>query len=261
MLQDGAELLIDNTLIPRADRFMREMAKAAPPGTKVTKSYAGTRKLLVLYGAGAPNKLAIVAQHHQAGGRVAMWDLGYWERKEAMRLSIDSMHPTAELLAKAPAGGRRRKFVLREDADPNGPILLVGLGRKSCVAWGLQPQEWEERKAAELLERFPGHKVLWRPKGKHPTPLGDLEVSHGNPIDEALRGCSLVVSRHSNVSVDACVAGIPVECEDGAARTLYGKSPYATRDERAEFLRRLAWFEWSITESAQAWDWINEVVA
>jgi len=259
VLQAGAELLIDQDIIPRADRYMREMAKAAPAGTSITKKYAGHRSLLVLYGAGAPDKLAIVGRHKQAGGRVAMFDLGYWDRKEAMRLSIDTMHPTAEQLALAP-GGRRRNFTLREDADPNGPILLVGLGRKSCVAWGLQPLEWEVRKAAELQARFPGRRILWRPKGKNPVSIGDLDVSHGNPIDEALRGCSLVVCRHSNVAIDACIAGIPVECEDGAGFALYGKSPSPTGDERAEFLRRLAWWEWHNTEAAQAWNWINEVI-
>lgn len=259
VFRDGAELLIDSPMSSRGERFMRRMADAAPGGSIVTDRYRGKNYLLMMYGPGSPKKLPLVQRHIKAGGRVAMWDLGYWDRERSMRLSINTLHPTPYQLEQAPEGGHRRTFELREDADPNGPILLIGIGPKSCYAYGLRPFQWESEKLADLRRRFPGRKVLWRPKGHTAAPLGGLEIRHGGAIEDVLRGCSLVVCRHSNVAVDACVAGIPVECDDGAALALYGKSPDPTRDERAEFLRRLSWWEWHVKESLAAWQWIERV--
>lgn len=259
-MHDGAELLIDHPLSVRGEKFLRALEDCAPEGTKVSTAYKGMRRLLVLYGPGAPRKLPVIKQHLSVGGRVAMWDLGYWDRERAMRLSIDSLHPTPEQLMLAEDLPARRHFDLREDGDPDGPILLVGLGPKSCYAYGFGPHEWEKHKLKRLRARFPERTILWRPKGHHPTPLAGLPIMHGNPIEEALRGCSLVVCRHSNVAVDACVAGVPVECEGGAADALYAGNPAPTREQRAEFLRRLSWWEWNRSEAAQAWAWIAKAI-
>ena len=42
------------------------------------------------------------------------------------------------------------------------------------------------------------------------------ETGPTGTIADVLNGCSVVVCRHSNVAVDACIAGVPVECEGGA---------------------------------------------
>lgn len=256
---EAAELLIDHMSL-KAERFMRAMAAAAPMNSVVTNGYRGRHGLLMLYGPGAERKLPLVKQHLARGGRVAMWDLGYWDRPSSMRLSIDTLHPTAAQLAMSPPAGRRG-FALREDADPSGPIMLVGLGQKSVYAYGLsRPLAWEEAKLADLRRRFPGRAVLWRPKGAYATPFGGLQMRHGMPIDEALRGCSLVVCRHSNVAIDACIAGIPVECDDGAAHALYRHGSTPTAERRALFLRRLSWWQWSRDEADDAWQWIADVL-
>ena len=258
-MRDGAEILIDQPMSLRGQKFLRAMAEAA--GSVVTPRYVGKHRLLMMYGPGAPRKLPLLHRHVKAGGRVITWDLGYWDRERGMRLAIDGLHPTPAQLAMAGDAPARRLFDLREDADPAGPIMLVGLGPKSCYAYGLGRNEWEKRTLADLRQRFPGRKIIWRPKGHRPDPLGNLEVSHGNAIEHALQGCSLVVCRHSNVAIDACVAGVPVECEAGAAAALYAGNPAPSRDERADFLRRLSWWEWARNEAAQAWAWINKVTA
>jgi hypothetical protein len=233
----------------------------APNETDVVPRYAGKRRCLMLYGPGSREKLPIVRRHLKFGGRVSMWDLGYWDRADSMRLSIDAMHPTSQQIARSPTNGRRR-FELRDDADRDGPILLIGLGPKSVFAYGLGlVHSWEMAKVAELRRRFPGREILWRPKGDKPLPLLDLQMRHGMPIDEALHGCSQVVCRHSNVAVDACIAGVPVECEEGAAAALYRGNPAPTREQRMDFLNRLTWWNWSRFEAADAWMWIEKVTA
>lgn len=262
-MREGWEIIADwPSLNAKATRMMRALIEAAPAGASVVGQYIGQRRLLMLYGPGSPVKLPIVRRHLKFGGRVAMWDLGYWDRADAMRLSIDAFHPTeAQLEMKAGVDGRRQ-FNLREDADQAGPILLVGLGAKSVYAYGLgKVQEWERAKVEDLRRRYPGREILWRPKGDRVLPLLDLQLRHGMPIEEALRGCSLVVCRHSNVAVDACIAGIPVECEDGAAQALYRGNPSPTREQRAVFLNRLSWWNWSRFEAAEAWSWIEKVIA
>ena len=263
-MKDGWEIVADwSNLNRKATRMMEALLAAAPKGTSVMPAITGRRRLAMLYGPGAPEKLPQVRAHIARGGHVAMWDLGYWDRADGgMRLAIDALHPTADQLALAPIGPGRRHFDLREDAAPGGPILLIGVGPKSVYAYGLgAPQSWERSKVESLRRRFPGRPILWRPKGRHAMPLLDLQLRHGMPIEEALRGCSLVVCRHSNVSIDAAVAGVPVECDDGAAAALYAGNPAPTREQRAEFLRRLSYWQWSRHEAPAAWAWIERIVA
>ena len=130
-MRGSAEILIDPPLSARGEKFLRSMAEHAPAGSIVTNAYGGRRKLLMMYGPGAPRKLPLLARHLQAGGHVAAWDLGYWDRERSMRLAIDNLHPTWAHLALVGDAPARRQFDLREDADPSGPIMLVGLGPKS----------------------------------------------------------------------------------------------------------------------------------
>lgn len=260
-MTEGWEVLANfPTLNAKATRMMEALVKAAPEGTTATARYSGTRRNLMLYGPGSAVNLPIVRRHVKAGGHVAMWDLGYWERRDAMRLSIDTLHPKPEHIEQSPDEGRR-EFTLRNDASKGGPILLIGIGPKSVYAYDLhRMHQWELAKVAELRERFPRRDILWRPKGAIPYPLLNLPISHGTPIERALEGCSLLVCRHSNAAVDACIAGVPVECEDGAAFALYRNNPRPTPEERLRFLRRLTWWEWSRYEAPEAWAWIRKVV-
>lgn len=244
----------------RGKRMMAAMLETAPAGSVASRKYSGKRRLLMMYGAGLDSRKAALTAHLNAGGHVAMWDLAYFERDEAMRLSIDSLHPTKTQLDMAPDTARYAHD-LRMHANPDGPILLVGIGPKSCLLYGLKPLEWENMKLAELRTRFPKREILWRPKGRAATPFSGLRMRHGMPIQEALVGCSLVVCRHSNCAVDAVIAGIPVECEDGAALALYRDNPAPNAVQRSDFLRKLGWWNWKPSEAGQAWEWIWKVVA
>jgi len=257
----GAELLIDPPLISRAAEWLAGLA-AANPAAKVTPAYRGKHRLLVLYGAGLPIRMRAMREHIARGVRVATWDLGYWSRTETMRLSIDAMHPKPEHLEACDSltPRARPKLAAGSSFGQGGPILLIGLGPKSCIALGLEPYEWERKKAAELRARFPGREILHRPKPGQPHErIEGTRFAASSPIEEAIRGCSLVVCRHSNVAIDACVAGVPVECEDGAAFALYRNGTSPGEDERREFLARLAWWNWARHEAEGAWRFMEEM--
>ena len=256
----SAEILIDATVAMRGQRLLKAMVAAAPGGSEARETYTGQHRILMVWGGGRPDRVELLKKHRANGGITVAWDLAYWDRDGSARLGINSLHPTAEQLAMAPEGSRR-EFVLREDANPAGPVLLIGLGPKSAKMLGVAPMWWERKRLKEINERFPGRLVWWRPKGARFTSLADTIPHHGQPIEDALRGASLVVCRHSNVGVDACVAGVPVQCDDGAALALYRGNPNPTREQRAEFLRRLTWWEWRPSEAIDAWAWIKRVIA
>lgn len=260
-MQPGWEIVLDpQSLSAKSQRFLQAMAEAAPAGSVVNKSYRASRQRLMLYGPGSEANMRTIELHKRRGGRVAMWDMGYWDRTESMRLSLDSMHPTAEQLFLSPSDGRGREFLLRSDAIESGPILLVGLGAKSVSAYGLgHTMRWETAMADQIRQRFPGRPIWWRPKGRKVVRMGGTVLKHGMPIEDALKGCSLVVCRHSNVAVDACIAGIPVQCEDGAAYALYRGRPAPGVQDRLEFLRRLSWWNWSPSEASGAWHWLETI--
>lgn len=252
------EVMMDQPMAKRGRRMLDALAQNAPLGTQVTSSYSGRSRVLMMYGAGLDYRTNVMHQHLKRGGRVVTWDLGYWDREFSMRMAVDGIHPTVEHIEQAPTEAKQQ-FSLREDANPDGPILLIGIGFKSVCAYDLGYMQWEQVKLAELRARFEHKKILWRPKGKDQARLPGTELAVGMPIEHAMRGCSLVICRHSNVAVDACIAGIPVECEDGAAYALYRNNPSPTREQRLDFLNRLSWFNWKIGDANPIWHHIQRV--
>lgn len=237
--------------------------EAAQPHKDV---YGGRHRILMIYGIGDPRMAEARTRHIAAGGVVVLWDIGYFHRKlmtkEYMRVSINTDHPPAimELAPDVPSRWNQLGLELTDDHDPGGPIVLVGLGWKSRAYLGVEGIGWEERKYRELRERFPGRKIVHRPKPnpRYPFPNLGCAVREGGKIDDVIRGASLVICRHSNVTVDAVRMGVPFECQDGAARYLVGK-PY-TRENRLAFLRRLAWWQWKPSEALNALSFVTDAV-
>lgn len=261
-MKPGFEILIDSRPMSRKGKRMLEaMAKWAPPGSCVSSIYNGNHKHLMMYGVGDPVRHGIRQHHIHKGGRVLLWDMGYFKRSTGtLRLTLDTDHPTEPQIYSAPPHGRDNGIELREDADPQGPVLLVGLGKKSLPHLGLRHLEWEQSAIRQLRIEHPGAKIRWRPKGL-PYPLFDLPMWAECEIETAMKGCSLVWCRHSNVGIDAIIAGIPLHCEDGAAMALMRRHPDPTPAERWDFIQRLGWFNWSPDEARGAWLWIHQLVS
>lgn len=259
-----AEILTDRLMVDRGANMIRALIKAAPIEIKVREKYVGDCEILVTYGTGHPVRRPWWQKHRAAGGRCIGWDLGYWLRKEPntfrMRATIDDDHPHAFIRPEPPHRFDADGLRLRNVAKKGGHVILVGLTRKANVAFGIGPLEWERRQYKRIRELYPDRHVIFRPKRAHdPIPPG-VRVMFKQPIEELLEGASLVVCRHSNVAVDACFAGVPVVCEDGAARALYGSdiaNPHVpSAAERREFLRSLAWWQWKPEEAGEAWTYL-----
>lgn len=252
------EIVLDKPWPSRANRFMRALVASRPGDAQTVLAYRGCADAIVVYGPGKPERQAYIRQHLKKGGHVVMWDLAYWDRRDSMRLAIDVQHPTPAQLA-ASTGPARRQFKLREDANPKGPILLVGMGEKSNIQHGLKFLDWEKQAIKDIRERFgKDQRIVLRPKHRMIHIDGADTCLPRTPIEDVLKGMSGVWCRHSNVAIDACVAGIPVYCTHGAAATLYADNPNPTRQQRADFLRALSWWEWNPKELSTAWKFIRE---
>jgi len=240
-----------------------EAAPAAGVRCFVSQSPQGKAKVLMSYGLGHPIRRAWTLAHVKKGGRLIGWDLGYWDRdvsgKAHMRLTIDDDHPHRWIGPMPPERWDSAGIPLREDANPNGPILLCGMGKKQRDLRGYRVHGWELAALKRTRKAYPGREIIYRPK-RPEMGLPGCRTSKGL-IHEALRGTSLVVCAHSNVAVDACIAGIPVVCEDGAAYALYRDNPAPTREQRLEFLRSLAWWQWNATEAVEAWTFIRQCLS
>jgi len=235
-------------------------ALAAGDRVKETRIYEGRSDWLILFGVGhyAHNRARLTQVRR--GGHALLWDLGYIERAKKgghLRMSIDMDHPQQWLDKTQEDASRFDRLGVRllEGHDPDGPIVLVGLGRKSREY--LRQPQWEQMTFAKLRRRFPEAKIVYRPKGTKDELRFPCEMDATTPIADLLRGASLVVCRHSNVAVDAVIAGVPFEAEDGAATWLQGKD--FTVENRIAFLQRLAWWQWKSTEAAQAWAFVKGI--
>lgn len=257
------EVLLQPRTALRGEKMLRAMIEAAPAAgvecVLSTSEWRGIAPVLMTYGLGHLQRRPWQEAHKRTGGRLIGWDLGYWNRDVplafSMRLTIDDDHPHRFVRDEAPERWEAAGIALRENYNPDGPVVLVGLGKKQRALMGARTQEWERAKSIALRRRFPDREVVYRPK-RDGDELPGLRTVRG-PIEAVLRGASLVVCHHSNVAVDACVAGVPVECEDGIALALYRGNPAPSREERLRFLQSVAWWQWTPLEAAQAWEFIK----
>lgn len=244
-----------------AQRMLKALEDAARlVGDQVYRSYQyqPDSGLLILFGVGHPLHDLARRKHIESGGRVLLLDLGYFgDRHDYVRFSIDRDHPQ-HLLDHSPDDASRWSAVgipMREDSKQGGHIVLVGMGKKSREYLGLTG--WEHEALMRIRRAHPKSRVIYRPK-RYEDPRFVIPQDHRTPIASLLKGASLVVCRHSNVAVDAVIAGVPFEAEDGAAMWLSGR-PFS-RDNRREFLERLAWWQWRPSEAGAALKFVKGIL-
>ena len=243
------EILQTGATTPRGRRILNAMADAHPSDVSVTTTqwYAGRSDWLICFGCGGEDRWPFYRKHVLSGRRAILFDVGYWDRDNTYRLSVDDQHPHRWLYRMPKIPGREHPAELRDDYDANGPVLFAAMGRKSMRQLG---SEWDARRVRELLAYRQDVIVRPKPDRKSHPPAGWA------PIEQALKGCSLVVAHHSNVAVDGIIAGIPHDVADGVAAALQ-----PTRDpvKRRDFIDRLGSWQWKPSEARECWDFIRSV--
>jgi hypothetical protein len=250
---------------------LRDTARQAGVDAARTESYRGDRPILLTYGLGDPSRFLAFKQHRAKGGRVVIADCGYWSRKGAdkslslQRFAVDDMHCDRMLYAAPRSLERLRQYgaTAKDYWNPDGAIVVIGMGRKGCLNAGCGLGEWEAKALEIARRRWPDKRIWYRPKvrreGFPPLPGADA-VKTETSIYDVIHGASLVLCQHSNVAVDAIVAGIPVLAEAGAACALVGyglenEPRIYSIPERQRFLEHLASWQWTPQEAAQGKVW------
>jgi hypothetical protein len=225
------------------------------------------RPWVVLWGPGDPARAAVMREHVAAGGHAIALDLGYWQRETSFRVSIDAPHPQAWVMRRDwPTERFKQSGAPTGSAwNPKGPILVAGIGGKAHVQYGGDAVfAWEREQIRECQRRW-DRPVLYRRKLPSGPSLTDVPPAPSLPIDQMLKGVSLVITWHSNVAVDAIRWGIPVVCRDGAAAAV---CPSTVPDDprpldealRKRFLYNLAWFNWVPSEVGPMCVWLRDLL-
>lgn len=166
--------------------------------------------------------------YRQGGGHFVHIDLGWWGRKPPHdvlggfhKVAVDGREPGSYFRRNFP-GDRfaRTGLTIAPWRQVGNHILVAGMSEKSARTRGYAPQQWEAFAIRTLQGIYPTRPILYRPKpswtGASPI-IGAAYSPASVPLEEALRGAWAVVSCHSNVAVDALVAGIPIYVEGGVA--------------------------------------------
>lgn len=172
----------------------------------------------------------IMENYKRQGKNVLFIDLGYWARRYNGRwdgfhkITLNSRHPNDyfEKFKKIPIRSHAAPWIPKvKPWKKNGRhIIVAGMSEKAARNVGLKPEQWE-RETINKLRKLTDREIYYRPKPSWPgaKPIQGTKYDRG-PLAQSLKNCHAVVSRHSNVSVDAILEGIPSFCIDGAAKPM-----------------------------------------
>lgn len=214
--------------------------------------------------------------HYRQPPRKAVYvDLGYWKRTEGgkihgyHKIAVNSRHPTAYF--------QQRNYPYHRFHQMGVPILpwkkggrhilIAGMGAKAADVEGFKPTQWEQA-AVEELQRYTDRPIIYRPKPswRNYVHIDGTILSPGDQrIEDVLEDCHAVVSHHSNVCVDAILAGIPVFCWHGVASVMGLKdlslieSPIYP-EGRDQWAANIAWTQWTPAEikTGAAWRYLKD---
>lgn len=246
-MAEGIERCGDHALIKSSNSY-----KGAPP-----------TRTAIFYG--LASGLGRVKDDYIRSGRKAVYcDLGYWSRRLRTRhdgfhkVAVNDRHPTRYMMKhkKGPERFERHSLTIEPWREEGRHILVAGMSGKAARAEGLRPNGWEEQTISRL-KQLTKRPIIYRPKpnwhGAKRISGPQVKFERDMPLEEALKDCHAVVTHHSNVAVDALLAGVPAFSEMGAASLLSAGSlvqierPKMPRG-REQWAWNLAWCQWNVQE-------------
>lgn len=244
------------------------------------EEYAGPEgDVAVFYGLRDPMR-RVRNEHKREGKSTVQIDLGYWHRKRYPG-DVQGYH-------KVSVGGSQAMHLLHADVssdrfesfgieprsfqpiDDSKSVLLIGLSKKAAWAYDLEFERWEREKC-HALHDYTTRSIIYRPKpgadGYADRSLADAYSSPAKtPVERALTDTHMAVMRHSNVAIDALIAGVPFYTEDGLASGW--STPieevecprFPTDRERQKILNRVAYAQWNVQEmeEGKVWEFLRE---
>ncbi len=212
----------------------------------------------------------VFSKHTEAGVPFVFVDLGYWDRgaEGHYRVGINDWD-TAKHMKRGMPSDRfdRLRVPVRNDWNPGASqILIVGMSGKAAWTHGYKEGEWEHNTKQFLIGNArPGFDFYVRQKP-------NKQNRRMAPIEEDLKESCFVVSHHSNVAVDALVAGIPYYAKKGVGSLLSPKELdpklfdqpwFPEQQDKMNLLYDIAYAQWTPSEmrSGACLEYINGVLA
>lgn len=232
-------------------------------------SYKGPKSKTAIFYGWAQGLRKIFDDYSSTGRRAIYIDLGYWGRRKRTRFDgyhkfcLNSRHPTGyfQNRPKAPARFRALGLDIKPWRKGGSDIIIAGMSAKAAAAEGFQPNQWERAMIARL-RKITDRPLIYRPKPNWlgAKPLPGTIFQKDVDIETALRQAHAVVTHHSNVGIDALIAGVPVFSQEGAASVL-AEANLGSIDEpwypdgREQFCHDLAWTQFSVDEMRSGYAW------
>lgn len=238
-----------------------------------TKTIDHYPDVAIFYGLSGPLR-SMFQQYCEDPRKTAVYiDLGYWGRRLGgkyagyHKIAINCRHPLGYFQRVKHRTDRFSRFQIPlKPWRKNGEhILLAGMGPKAASVIGQTPGAWE-RNAVKAIRQYTDRPIIYRPKPNYymarPVPGAVMRRDAEMPLDRAFANCWAVVSHHSNVCVDALIAGVPVFCADGLALAQGLPFDEISRIEdpimpadRLQFLADVGYVQWNANEmrSGAAW--------
>ena len=201
-----------------------------------------------------------------AGRRAVYFDLPYWRRSAEVngyyRLGVDDWC-MGRRLPRGRSADRLRSFgieVMGWNRDGRD-VIVAGMAERSANVHGYEFEEWERMAVDRLQECCPNRRIWYRPKPKHALMASRMPGAHFDTrrLADALTAAALVVTHHSNVAIDALVAGVPVIADLGPASLASVRWDQANEPpheaDRAALLADVAWLQWSVDEMHRGLCW------
>ena len=220
---------------------------------------------------GLDGNLKRILADYSAVGRAVYVDLGYWGRLTGGKLAgyhkivLNGRHPNSYYRRGYPADRFREQGIKIEPWRTSGKhIVLAGMGNKAAAVEGLATEAWE-RRMIELIRMVTNRPIVYRPKPswKEAMPIHGVDYSPpAVPIENVLKNAWAVVTHHSNVAVDAVLAGIPAFCWKGVGRDMslqdlaHLEKPWMP-EGREQWAADIAYTQWSVPEIAQGLPWTH----
>ena len=211
----------------------------------------------------------VLRDYRESGRRALFIDLGYWGRRKKTRwdgfhkIVLNARHPTAYFRDTPKPHDRFAQFSVPVQPwrTSGEPVIVIGMSQKAAAEEHYRAEEWE-RDTVQRLRKMTRRPIIYRPKPNWPgaRPIPGTQLQRDIPIPDALVGAHAIVTHHSNVAVDAILAGIPAICPDGVASVISShdlesiESPLLSRD-RAQWAADLAYCQWNMAEMADGTAW------
>ncbi|MBS4048157.1 MAG: hypothetical protein KG075_17560 [Alphaproteobacteria bacterium] len=213
------------------------------------------------------------SEMREAGLPVVTMDMAYFgrlapgSRDGHHKVSVNHWHPTAYFQKVRHKSDRWESFrlpVFPMRKGGRGHIVVAGSGPKSNLRDGNEFQEWERWAIGQIADAT-DRPIIYRPKpynNQTAQPIAASVMDDKTPILDLLKDAHCVITRQSNVAIDALRIGVPAFCWDGAASVLslqdlgLVEDPrIPTDEERWQFFSDLAYCQWTLAEMETGTAW------